>query len=375
MNFETLDFLILIGVTQGFIFAIIILFSRFFKNKANLYLGISLLLGVFINIQYWALHYDWYKEYQGFRILEDIELVLVFPVTLYFYYLKLLNPSLKLRNKQWVLFVPFIISIGLNLYIGGQFYFDLYPIHNKAWIPHFYTIEYYFSILFNLALLVVEFRLLFKNTIKYQPDIGYDLKWIRLFYTFHVLLIFFWIITNVVDYYYNNDYSIIIWLLLNILFYWIGYQGIYKFTLAKNRFEIREINKKKANEKQKDIIKFKEGEDNPYFKKFIQLLETEKLYRNQQLSRDDIAARLNISIGYLSQIINSVTQKNFSDYLNLYRVKEAKIMILNPEFDNYDMVAIGLEAGFNSKSAFYKYFKKETGHTPTTFKKIHKEQM
>ncbi|PKV52851.1 helix-turn-helix protein [Aquimarina sp. MAR_2010_214] len=373
MNFEILDFLILIGVIQGFIFAIVILFSKFFKNKTNLYLGISLLLGVFINIQYWALHYDWYKEHHNFRILEDIELVLVFPVTLYFYYLKLLNPSLQLRNKHWVLFVPFIISIGLNLYIGGQFYFDLYPIHNKSWIPYFYSIEYYFSILFNLALLVVEFRLLFKNTTKHQHDISYDLKWIRLFYTFHVLLIFFWIITSIVDYFYNNDYSIIIWLLLNILFYWIGYQGIYKFTLAKNRFEIREINKKKVNEKQKEAVKFKKGEENPYFKKFIQLLESEKLYRNQQLSRDDIATRLNISVGYLSQIINSVTQKNFSDYLNLYRVKEAKIMILDPEFDNYDMVAIGLEAGFNSKSAFYKYFKKETGHTPTTFKRNHKE--
>ncbi len=44
-------------------------------------------------------------------------------------------------------------------------------------------------------------------------------------------------------------------------------------------------------------------------------------------------------------------------------------MLTYTEYDNYTIVAIGLEAGFNSKSSFYTAFKKFTGKTPIEFKK------
>jgi YesN/AraC family two-component response regulator len=78
---------------------------------------------------------------------------------------------------------------------------------------------------------------------------------------------------------------------------------------------------------------------------------------------------LNISVGYLSQIISEQSEKKIPDYLNYYRTEEVKKMLLDPDFDRYSLLAIGLEAGFNSKTAFYTAFKKETGTTPATFKK------
>ena len=60
---------------------------------------------------------------------------------------------------------------------------------------------------------------------------------------------------------------------------------------------------------------------------------------------------------------------SFPDYLNSYRIEEAKSYLKNPEFSKYTIVSIGLEAGFNSKSSFYSVFKKATGQTPATFKK------
>jgi len=50
-------------------------------------------------------------------------------------------------------------------------------------------------------------------------------------------------------------------------------------------------------------------------------------------------------------------------------VNEAKSYLKNPEFSNYTITAIGLEAGFNSKSSFYEVFKKATGTTPFSYKK------
>ena len=71
----------------------------------------------------------------------------------------------------------------------------------------------------------------------------------------------------------------------------------------------------------------------------------------------------------LSKLINGNFEVNFSDYINQLRVEEARKALLNPEFNNYTIVAVGLECGFNSKSTFYTAFRKITGQTPSEFRK------
>lgn len=108
--------------------------------------------------------------------------------------------------------------------------------------------------------------------------------------------------------------------------------------------------------------------DNAYYRKLCHLLDQEKIYLDPELSLSLVAKRLNISSTYLSQLINTLSNHNFSDFVNLYRVRDAKIKLLDPEFSCYTILSIGLEAGFNSKSAFYTAFKKHTGSTPTQFR-------
>nr|WP_321235290.1 AraC family transcriptional regulator [uncultured Psychroserpens sp.] len=368
MKINFIDFFIFIGIVQGLLFSLAILFSKFFKSKTNLYLGIGVLIGVFINIQYCLLKYGWYESNPSYRILEDIEFVLLFPIFLYIYYLKFLNPKLRLTANYLFLAVPFILSVLINLYIGGHFYFDLYEIHNQQWIPNFYTIEYYLSIILNLVFLIIEFKMIFRNKKNDNLTISYDSKWIRIFYGLHALIVILWITLEVIDYHFYGDITFVLWLFLNLIFYWVGYIGIYKFRLARNRYEIRKIVSK---EKKDANVKMSVSNENPYFKKMISFFEEDKLYIDSKLSRNDVAEKLGISVGYFSQIINTVSDKKFSDYLNFYRVEEVKKMMLNDEFKNYNLLAIGLEAGFNSKTAFYNGFKKETGYTPSEYKKRH----
>ena len=93
------------------------------------------------------------------------------------------------------------------------------------------------------------------------------------------------------------------------------------------------------------------------------------LSRPPDLGRDQLAQKLGISSGYLSQILNSATGSNFSDYIRNYRVERVKELLLTPESDKYSLHAIGQEAGFKSKSAFYASFKKVVGMTPLEYKK------
>lgn len=109
--------------------------------------------------------------------------------------------------------------------------------------------------------------------------------------------------------------------------------------------------------------------DNVYFTELQKLISEKRIYKNPNLSLTTVAEQLSISSNYLSQLINQVTQTSFTDYINSYRVNEAKEMLKNSTYKNYTIVAIALEAGFNSKSAFYTAFKKVTGKTPTDYRK------
>lgn len=109
-------------------------------------------------------------------------------------------------------------------------------------------------------------------------------------------------------------------------------------------------------------------DDNVYFKELSRLLEEEKIYQDPELSLVSAATRLNISGTYLSQLVNKLTDYNFSDFINLYRVRDAELKLLCKDFSQYTILGIGLESGFNSKSVFYAAFKKHTGETPSAYR-------
>ncbi|WP_452225662.1 helix-turn-helix domain-containing protein [Lacinutrix chionoecetis] len=112
-------------------------------------------------------------------------------------------------------------------------------------------------------------------------------------------------------------------------------------------------------------------DDNAYYKKVCYLMEEEKLYRDPDIKLITVSEKIKISTNYLSQLINTLSGHNFSDFINIYRIEEVKLKLTDPTFYLYPMLSIGLESGFNSKSAFYNAFKRHTGISPTKFKKIH----
>lgn len=107
--------------------------------------------------------------------------------------------------------------------------------------------------------------------------------------------------------------------------------------------------------------------ENEYYKKLIHMFEKDKIYRNPNLSLDYIAEKLGISVGYLSRLINDITNKRFSQFTNEYRVKEAQKNLISKDFAHYNILSIGLEAGFNSKASFNRNFKEIVGLPPQEY--------
>lgn len=97
-------------------------------------------------------------------------------------------------------------------------------------------------------------------------------------------------------------------------------------------------------------------------------IETQKPYLNPEYNLELMAKDLNITRQNLSQVINNEIGKNFYQLINELRVAEFKKYLDNPKMNHITFLGLSYEAGFNSRSSFYRVFKEITGETPTEYR-------
>lgn len=100
--------------------------------------------------------------------------------------------------------------------------------------------------------------------------------------------------------------------------------------------------------------------------KIRQAMEADKLYLDPNISLQKLAKHTGTSSNYISQTLNETLGLNFFDFVNQYRVDEAKHLLRGTDMTILD---IAMRVGFNAKSSFYKAFKKETQQTPSKYRK------
>lgn len=98
------------------------------------------------------------------------------------------------------------------------------------------------------------------------------------------------------------------------------------------------------------------------------LMQTEKPYRDNNLTLQNLSDKLDISAHNLSEIINTRLNLNFFDFVNSYRVEDVKQKLTDPQNDHLKILAVAYDSGFNSKTSFNAIFKKVTGKTPSDFR-------
>jgi AraC-like DNA-binding protein len=98
-------------------------------------------------------------------------------------------------------------------------------------------------------------------------------------------------------------------------------------------------------------------------------MSNQKSYLDPLLTLDSLAAQSHIPARQLSQLINRHFEKNFFEFVNGYRIDEAKELLANKDFEKVTIIEIMAKVGFNSKATFNTFFKKIVGLTPTQFRK------
>ena len=112
-------------------------------------------------------------------------------------------------------------------------------------------------------------------------------------------------------------------------------------------------------------------EDKELALRLQKIMEDQQPYLDFKLGLVDLAELLSISSNQLSSLLNDVIGKSFYDYINEFRVEEVKKRLLDPKHQNKTILSIAWECGFNSKSAFNRIFKLNTGLTPSEYQKKH----
>ncbi len=100
-----------------------------------------------------------------------------------------------------------------------------------------------------------------------------------------------------------------------------------------------------------------------------QIMQDEKPYLNAEYRLSDLAQRVNRSVHHVSQAINEQEGIGFSDFISQLRVAAAKALLDAGRANEVTILAVSLEAGFNSKTAFYSAFKKVVGRSPSAYLK------
>ena len=100
------------------------------------------------------------------------------------------------------------------------------------------------------------------------------------------------------------------------------------------------------------------------------LMEAEKAYRQEGLAIAGLAAQLAIPEYRLRRLINQrLGHRNFSSFVNGYRLAEVRAALADPAQAEVPIVTIALDAGFQSLGPFNRAFKAATGMTPTDYRR------
>lgn len=111
-----------------------------------------------------------------------------------------------------------------------------------------------------------------------------------------------------------------------------------------------------------------------YMRRLDAIMESQRAYLKPNLTLPALAGEVGCSVNHLSQVINSGFEMSFFDYVNSYRVRHAKELLLQIDRQNGAILNIAFTVGFNSNSAFYAAFKKHVGMAPAMFRRSHNGQ-
>lgn len=372
-----MQFIFIIAVFNALFFTVLLIQKRPKALHDNILVGWLVYLGLYIGV--YALYSHELFTHFNLLSISLLSLLMLFGPFLFGYLEALVTDKRRILLKDLLHLVPFIL---FNLYVLiASFSPDqamklniekIGPEYNPPILFIFFLITTAISGTVYFILTIRLFKRLdiqiFNN---FSNATNIDLTWIRkLVLVFGIVwttLIFVTVIHHVFQLFSMVFCTDGLFLSLSVFVILIGYFGLKQKIIYGNEdivapVEISNTQIKYAGSRL-SVSEAKQLADqlNKHF-------DSSKSYLNPDLTLSQLATEIGISSHLLSQVINEQFNLNFFDFVNRYRVEEFKQRIVNPNYENYSLLGIAFECGFNSKSAFNRIFKKATSLTPSQYK-------
>jgi AraC-like DNA-binding protein len=377
-----LKYISIISVVNLILFAIILFVKKSPVKKSNNLLSIIFLLFAFsITILY--LKYIAYINYENniliyYFPIDKIFLALIGPTVMC--YLHTLFDKRPLYSKlQYAFFIISMLpSIIYNIYFisldENQRLDILLSLKNKLDLP-IKIVLYTFFIQITLYLIYFYFFLRkqtkeLKNTDSFHNV--FELSWMKPVFLIDASLMILCIIgTN----FSNSDFSVVVsgLIILNIQYILVFGRSLWQTGIFKENGYIKTLSEQTnitVTDKEIEAPKLLVSKEiaDEYLKQLHTTMQQQKLYLKKECNIQLISETSNISVHHISNCLNVHLQKNFNEFLNEYRIEEAKKKLSDPNI-NFTIEAIGYECGFGSKANFNNVFKKNIGITPSEYRK------
>jgi len=371
-----INFLLIAGVIQGFVFNLVTLLIKKKFTKVILFLNLTVLFISLNNLQAWLRENEYSSNIFFIKQLEVPWYVLIFPF-FYLFLVHFLKVDKKVNDYLKLTLIVFFLEVVFRAFLIGCVYYYI-PEQDITIIKRYSIFEEIFNLIYCLFIFGHSLTLVFRKKKLYEFILNYDdINWIKLFLKISSVVLFLWVIAvvffNITG---NRDAYLLLRLGTSIILYWIGYQGFYRYNVVNDRIILRrsilsnkalQVSDSHINLGQ-DRIDFINEKHQKEFEQLNSYIISNQSFVDPNLSLESLTENQNMSLSHASKLINAFSNYNFSDYINSLRIEQAKKLLSDDSFDQYTIVAIGLESGFNSKSTFYTAFKKFTSQTPSEFR-------
>lgn len=373
-----MKYIYLIAVFNAFMFVVLLFQKKARAVHDNILISWLIYLGSFIGIYTFYSH----ELFTDFKLLSIslLSLFLLHGPFLYSYTRTLVSgrPQFSWKNLfhiiPFVLFNLYVLISSLSPEISGKL--NMEQLSSEYDPPVLFILLLILTALSGPVYLLMTIGLFRKLDINifnnYSSSADIDLNWLRklvlVFGIVWTILICITIIHHVF-----RMFSLVfctdgLFLSLSVFVILVGYFGLKQKLIFSSEDVLV------TGEDTKTLAKYSgsrltDSEARKYAQELTEYMRSSRPYLNPDLSLSQLATEIGITSHYLSQVINERFKLNFFDFINRYRVEAFKESLKDPKYRNYSFLGIAFECGFNSKSAFNRIFKQETGLTPSQYKK------
>ena len=369
--------IIYISIFQFSLFACFLLMSAYRKILSNRILAVFLTCKVLCYIQtaFW--------RNKAFAIVHIPHLFYIGPGfelllgPALFYYMKgLMNENLKFTGKDFIHTIPFFIYFLIMFILFHRFDMETktqmltdkflgregYLVHNLALYGHF--------ILYCAACIIKTIQYQKQAENHYASIHKKKVQWIQ-FLIAGLMVIWILGVIKVLFRYYGAVAPIPA--SFNIIFIFIFANAMF-FTGFSSRVIFLPIPEDITPRKKYQKSSIDEVDLDRMLHRIVSFMEEKKPFLDPNFSLQMLSSQTGLAPHKISQVINTGLGKNFYDLVNGFRIDESKKLLKKNALSERSkktgkktVLEILYEAGFNSKSAFHRAFKKHTGMTPTIF--------